>query len=102
MNVQQSQPTVTSRILVLHETDNTAVALTPLAPGEEVLARGAKIKALSPISTGHKIALDNIPAGGNVIRYGEIIGAATASIQRGEHVHVHNLVGKRVGQGVSK
>jgi len=102
MSEQQPQPATTHRILVLHPTDNSAVALTPLASGEELATPRGGIKVLADIPAGHKIALDNIPAGGNAIKYGEVIGVATTNIQRGEHVHIHNLVGLRVGQEVSQ
>lgn len=49
---------------------------TPVAPG---------------IPFGHKAALRAIPRGGAVRKYGVVIGHATADIQPGEHVHVHNL-----------
>ena len=39
----------------------------------------------------HKIALNDISKGEDVIEYGEIIGHATADIKKGELVHVHNL-----------
>jgi len=102
MNGQPSQPASANRILVLHPMDNSAVALTPLASGEELVTPRGGSKVLSDIPAGHKIALDDIPAGGNAIKYGEVIGVATTNIQRGEHVHIHNLVGLRVGQEVSQ
>ena len=40
---------------------------------------------------GHKYALRDIPAGGEVVKYGMPIGHATQNIPRGGHVHVHNL-----------
>ena len=40
---------------------------------------------------GHKIATRNIARGEPVIRYGQMIGEATADIPAGSHVHVHNL-----------
>jgi hypothetical protein len=40
---------------------------------------------------GHKTALSGITRGGEVIKHGHPIGRATAAIQAGEHVHVHNV-----------
>src|SRR5690242_7705224 len=40
---------------------------------------------------GHKIATRPISAGATVRKYGQVIGAATADIAPGQHVHVHNL-----------
>ena len=40
---------------------------------------------------GHKIALENIKRGENVIKYGYPIGHATEDISAGDHVHTHNI-----------
>lgn len=40
---------------------------------------------------GHKIALENIKKGENVIKYGYPIGHATEDISAGDHVHTHNI-----------
>lgn len=53
------------------------------------------IKALDAIPLGHKIALVDIAEGDTVIKYGHDIGRAVADIERGAHVHVHNLKTKR-------
>ena len=81
-----SQP---RRILTLHPQDNIAVALADIAAGEVDNTTG--LKAQQPVKQGHKIAVEAINAGQNVIRYGQTIGQATADISAGEHVHVQNL-----------
>lgn len=43
------------------------------------------------LETGHKVALFPISKGENIIKYGNPIGHATEDIQKGEHVHSHNL-----------
>ncbi len=53
------------------------------------------IKSRSDIPIGHKLALRPIASGETVIKYGHDIGRAAASIQPGEHTHVHNLKTKR-------
>jgi altronate hydrolase len=40
---------------------------------------------------GHKVALRDIAEGAPVRKYGQVIGAATAPIAAGDHIHVHNL-----------
>ena len=40
---------------------------------------------------GHKIALRRIHSGEKVIKFGAAIGSAAATIEAGEHVHLHNL-----------
>ena len=44
---------------------------------------------------GHKLARGPIPAGAPIVKLGETIGAATADIAPGEHVHTHNVASNR-------
>ena len=90
------------KAIVIHEKDTVAVALEALTAGSEVTvalgdARRQKIKLVSPIPMGHKFALKDHEKGTPVIKYGEPIGTSTARIARGEHVHVHNVAGKKEG-----
>ena len=47
---------------------------------------------------GHKIALCAIAKDQTINKYGEVIGAASRDIAKGEYVHVHNMVALR-GRG---
>ncbi|MFM2389143.1 MAG: hypothetical protein RLZZ437_698 [Pseudomonadota bacterium] len=71
----------------LHSSDNVVIALADLPVGAEVEG----MQLLTAIPRGHKIAVAAIPAGGLVLRYGQIIGQALADIPAGAHVHSHNL-----------
>lgn len=88
-----------SKAIIINEKDNVATAIAALKVGAtvalELQGRKEKVKLLSAIPMGHKFALREIPIGTDVIKYGEPIGQATASIRRGEHVHVHNVVSHR-------
>ncbi len=64
------------RLYKINPKDNVAVILID---GDTVAPRG------------HKVALCNIPAGAEVIKYGFPIGKATKDIAEGEWVHSHNL-----------
>jgi altronate hydrolase/galactarate dehydratase len=79
----------TSATIRLHPSDNVVIALADLAAGTVLPELGLPLAA--PVPRGHKIAVAPIPAGDNVIRYGQIIGAATQPIPAGDHVHSHNL-----------
>lgn len=57
-----------------------------------------KITVIGDIPYGHKIAIAPIQKGELIFKYGEEIGIATADIQKGEYVHVHNLDSMR-GRG---
>jgi altronate hydrolase len=83
-------------LIRLHERDNVAVAVKPLHPGDRVEGSGFAVTPIEPIATGHKVALAPIAAGGDVVKYGEIIGIATAAIAVGAHVHVHNVRSARL------
>ena len=50
-----------------------------------------KMQVLQDIPAGHKIALEKIPAGAAILRYGHKIGVASQVIEPGEWVHSHNL-----------
>jgi altronate hydrolase/galactarate dehydratase len=78
-----------SGFIKLRADDNVVIALRALPAGTEL--EGVSGALLAPVHPGHKIACKLIPAGENVVRYGQIIGQAKADIQPGEHVHSHNL-----------
>ncbi len=48
---------------------------------------GDGIRLSHNVPAGHKVALADIPVGGKIIRYGQIIGYANRLINRGELVH---------------
>lgn len=79
----------------IHATDNVATAVSECAAGERVTVqfagRTTRYACLRDIPFGHKIAIRDIPAGGNVVKYGEVIGSATADIPVGDWVHTHNV-----------
>lgn len=43
------------------------------------------------LATGHKIAVEDIEKGTDIIKYGYPIGYATENIKKGESVHSHNM-----------
>ncbi len=79
----------------INENDNVAVALNTLPKGETVTVevQGAvkSVTALEEIPAGHKIALCDIPEGGEVIKYGYRIGNTKEPVKAGSWIHVHNL-----------
>lgn len=90
------------QVIVINEKDNVAVALKPLNAGTtvfvELQGRVEKIKLLSDIPMGHKLAMRDMDEAEPVIKYGEPIGQSTAKISRGEHVHIHNIVSQPRGE----
>jgi len=86
--------------IIIEAKDNIAVALEELAPGaagafltKDGIAESVEITDKIPIY--HKFAVCDIAADAPVIKYGEHIGFATSNIKKGQHVHTHNVVGRR-------
>jgi altronate dehydratase len=83
-------------ILIIHSTDNVAVALKTLGVGEIAVAKGIEgFPTLEEIPASHKIALRDILKGEEIIKYGETVAVSTRDIKKGEWVHTHNLESKR-------
>jgi len=76
-------------VMMLAPGDSVAVALTGLTSG--VTLDDTDITVLTHIDAGHKVAVRDIAAGEDVIKYGYPIGHATTPIKAGEWVHSHNL-----------
>ncbi len=79
--------------IVINHRDNVAVALRDLSKGEIVhLPDGRDLVVRDEIPHSHKIALEDLSPGDEIVKYGEIIGQAKEHIGRGGWVHTHNLV----------
>ncbi|MFH5184052.1 UxaA family hydrolase [Paenibacillus sp. TAB 01] len=93
---------MTYKSVMLHPDDNVAVALEPLSPGTRLKVScqtfAAEVELLQPIEFGHKFAVHPIGHGEQIRKYGEVIGVAMQRIEKGGHVHIHNLEGVR-GRG---
>jgi len=92
------------KVLVLNSKDNVANVLrleeikegelVTINLGEEII----KVIVKEIIPFGHKFAIKKINKGEGVIKYGERIGKAVEDIEKGFHVHVHNVESER-GRG---
>jgi altronate dehydratase small subunit len=82
---------VDRRLVLLAPEDNCVVAACALTAGDRVEIDGADLVIGSTVTIGHKLARRAIPEGEKVIKYGAIIGHATAAIAAGAHIHTHNL-----------
>ena len=80
-----------AKFLRINPSDNVAVAISDAAAGEECTVDGTVLKALADIPAGHKIALKDMSAGENVIKYGFPIGHLLADIPKGGLVD-HNVL----------
>ena len=90
--------------LKVNELDNVAtVFANEIKAGDTVIIRDKKgheeaLVSLNAIPYGHKIAIQSIAKGEAIVKYGEKLGHASENIERGAHVHVHNLESAR-GRG---
>ena len=82
--------------------DNVAVVVAEnIAAGDEL--RGVyldddsefTLRARDAAPLGHKLALRDLQPGDSAVKYGQDIGAMTAAVAQGGHVHVHNLKTRR-------
>jgi len=87
------------RALIMHPKDNVATTVEEIQPGDHVqISIGGEVRTLTAIEAipfGFKIALQEIPPGAIILKYGETIGKAGRPIARGALVHIHNLEGTR-------
>lgn len=75
----------------IHENDNVIVALKEIEKGTKVVIDNAEVAAKETIPAGHKMAVKDIPTGGEVVKYGFRIGNAKEDITAGSWVHTHNV-----------
>lgn len=72
----------------VHEQDNVAIAVQDIRAGT-VIEDG--LAANQDIPQAHKIALCDIPKGGEIIRYGAVLGYAKDDVQKGDWINEHML-----------
>ena len=72
----------------LNERDNVAIVVKAMEKGTELMPG---VVTLSDIPQGHKVALCDIPAGGEIIRYGVCLGYAIDPIAKGQWINEHML-----------
>ncbi|MDW4497211.1 UxaA family hydrolase [Sulfitobacter sp. D35] len=85
---------MTINALRIHPDDDVACLLRDLDAGTQIVtAQGMGPTLTAAIRMGHKVALNSVPAGAPVRKYGQPIGTATEVIAPGDHVHSHNLKG---------
>ncbi len=78
----------------IHPTDNVAVALRDIPAGSSFEG----VAAAMDIPQGHKMALQSMSDGTQVVKYGFSIGHATQPVEPGQWVHTHNMCTNLSGQ----
>ncbi|WCK53197.1 altronate dehydratase family protein [Aneurinibacillus sp. Ricciae_BoGa-3] len=76
----------------IHKQDNVVVALDDIKSGEFIQVGSKQIMVREDIARGHKIAIDEMAAGSDVIKFAYSIGKAVETIIPGQWVHTHNVI----------
>jgi altronate dehydratase len=90
------------RALRIHTNDTVATLLEDVGAGDSVTVVddvGDIVRVLharTAIPMAHKISLSATEAGGDIVKYGEVIGTAICSIDKADHIHVHNADSRRI------
>jgi (2R)-sulfolactate sulfo-lyase subunit alpha len=85
------------RFLIHNCGDDVGVATEDIRSGERVTGicmdteETVTLAARGDIPLGHKIAVHDVAAGGDISKYGVKIGVAKQAIATGDYVHVHNI-----------
>lgn len=85
-------------LLLLSDDDTVGTAVDDLEAGTTLDYDGRSVTLAEDVPFGHKVALEPLATGDEVRKYGEVIGTATQSVERGEWVHTHNCESTR-GRG---
>ncbi|MEW9669885.1 UxaA family hydrolase [Ammoniphilus sp. 3BR4] len=92
----------TYKTVMMKPQDHVAIALENIPQGSKVTVACQDqtfiVELRDAIDFGHKFAVRPIANGEDIRKYGEVIGVAIKEVGVGEHVHIHNLDGKR-GRG---
>ena len=94
---------MTSTDIIIHdEKDNVGVVvIEKITPNQDCNCwimendKSSKIQSKSEIPLGHKIAMIDLKKGDTILKYGHDIGKVVKNINKGEHVHVHNVKTKK-------
>ncbi|WP_148416629.1 UxaA family hydrolase [Haloferax sp. KTX1] len=85
-------------LLRLSASDNVGTTVDDLDADTEIETDDRTVVLAEDVPFGHKVALEPVDSGGEIRKYGEVIGAATQAIAVGEWVHTHNCESTR-GRG---
>ena len=91
--MMENEEKILYRAFRINQDDNVATALTEIPKGKwcEVIGDGGccEMEAVEDIPVGHKIALKDIKKDESILKYGVVIGRATADIVCGSWIHLH-------------
>ena len=77
--------------LRINKADSVVVCLQPMKKGETIETDGKSVTLLQDTPAGHKVLLNDVKAGEDIIKYGYPIGHAKQDLKAGEWVNENNL-----------
>jgi len=89
------------KFLIHRRGDHVGVATTDIDAGERVVGvfmdddSTVEVEARAAVPLGHKIAIEDLDPGAEVLEYGTRIGRAPVGLAVGDYVHTHNLKSAR-------
>ena len=86
-----SRPQTDPRLILLSPEDNCLIASARLDARTQLEIEGESVTLPQTIELGHKLARRDLAKDDKVLRYGAVIGHVTQAVQRGAHLHTHNL-----------
>ena len=89
------------QFLIHRRGDHVGVATSDIASGSRAVGvfmdddSAVEVQARGDIPLGHKIAIEELAPGAEVIEYATRIGYAPAGLAVGDYVHTHNIKSAR-------
>ena len=90
------------KAILIDEKDNVATVTSQIGSEKTVAVLNPEgtvvleIQINEDIRFGHKITVENLDAGVNIVKYGEVIGVSSQPIKKGQWVHTHNVKSVRL------
>ena len=75
----------------INAADNVAVAIRDIEAGLSFDINGVNVCTLNPVPAGHKVALQDLEEGADVIKYGFPIGHVLRPVKKGDVIDHTNL-----------
>jgi len=85
---------IDERLLLLDAADNVLAIRRAIGAGETLTVESAPVVVERGAGIGFKVARTAIRTGDLIVKYGAVIGVATADIAAGQLVHTHNVASR--------
>ena len=79
------------KFIKINAADNVVVCISDITKGDTINIDGKDIRVLQDTPAGHKILINDVCEGQDIIKYGYPIGHATCQLTAGTWVNEHNI-----------